>query len=107
MIMIFLTYFCVIAYFYMKDSKLDIRATKTFFMKFSIGKKEYCLWCPYWNKILFKSKFDFYWNYSTKMCKEQLLWKGEDWGKDFNTLEQLKFETTSIDPTNANETNSS
>ena len=41
------------------------------------------------------------------MCKEQLLWKGEDWGKDFNTLEQLKFETTSIDPTNANETNSS
>ena len=44
--------FGCLAYFHVKEDKLDLIAKKAIFVGFSIGVKAYKLWCPKLKKLL-------------------------------------------------------
>ena len=51
--------YLAIAYYHVRESKLDPRAKKALFMGITSGVKGYCLWCPETRKVIFSRDVTF------------------------------------------------
>ncbi|KAK5773310.1 hypothetical protein PVK06_049616 [Gossypium arboreum] len=88
-----------IAYYHVKESKLDPRAKKALFLGITDGVKGYRLWCPDTRKIIFSRYVTF---------DELTMLKYKDSQKDdktSSTLQQVELEKVKDDPTNIEGTN--
>ncbi|KAH9800324.1 hypothetical protein KPL71_000620 [Citrus sinensis] len=87
-------------YYHVKESKLDPRANKAFFMSIIGGVKGYRLWCPVTKNIIFSRDVTF--DESTMLKQKD----SQEDDKTSSTLQHVEFEKVKADPAGVDEMDS-
>ncbi|KAH9684938.1 Integrase catalytic domain-containing protein [Citrus sinensis] len=93
----YLHIFGSIAYYHVKEFKLDPRAKKTLFMGIIGGVKRYRLCCPVTKKIIFNRDVTF--DESTMLKQKE----SQEDDKTSSILQQVEFEKVKVDPASVDE----
>ena len=92
-----------IAYYHVKESKLDSRAKKAIFLGFSSGVKGYRLWCPSSRKIVSSRDVTFDESSMLKKSENQTTVNSTPQQVE-RTQQQVELETTTLNPVRSVET---